>query len=136
MEEAFSVDPIDLKPTALVVDDEESIRNQLGEFIAELGFDVHTAADGVEGIRYFRAVQPDIVILDVYMPRMNGFKALHEIKLMDPTCPVVLITGYLRYEQLVQSGGTAADAYLQKPIKPDELEHLLNSLMEARLEPA
>ncbi len=136
MEEKFPIEAADLKPVVLVVDDEESIRCQLEEFIVELGFAVRTAGDGVEGMRFFRALQPDIVILDIYMPRMNGFKALHEIKLVDPTCPVILITGYLRYEQLVQSGGIAADAYLQKPIKPDELAQLLNSFLEARLEPA
>jgi len=114
-----------LKAKLLVVDDESSIRRHLQTLAESLGFEVCAASDGVEGWQAFLTERPDLVILDIYMPRMNGLALLSKIKADAPECPVVLITGFLNYEQLIKAGGDKPDGCIIKPLNLKKTGDLL-----------
>ncbi|MBU0517743.1 response regulator [bacterium] len=121
------------RPKLLIVDDEEIIRNRLEELGKSMNLEVYTAEDGVDGVFAFNEVKPDVVILDVYMPRKNGLKALQDMKGIDNNVKVILITGYLRFEQIVQTGGVGADAYLEKPFNLETMSNLINDMLDERI---
>lgn len=111
----------------LVVDDEKQIRTRLGELGVKLGFEVTTAEDGLAGWEAFQKVQPDLVVLDIYMPRMNGLMAMGKMKELKPDCPIILITGFLHYEQLIEKRSIKPDGFI---IKPFHLEKIANLMLE------
>jgi YesN/AraC family two-component response regulator len=117
----------------LVVDDEEIIRKRLVELGHKLNFEVSAAADGMEAWEMFQKDPPDLVILDIYMPRMNGIQVLHYIKEAHPDCPVILITGFLQYEQLIQRDRVKPDGYIIKPFHFEKIANLMLQLVEKKI---
>jgi YesN/AraC family two-component response regulator len=115
------------KPILLIADDEEIIRTRLKEMGLMLGFQAHAAKDGVEALQLYRDLHPDIVILDIYMPRMNGLAVMQRIKETQPDCPVILITGFMHFEQLVQKNQLKPDGFISKPFN---LNTVINSLLK------
>ncbi|MCX6639554.1 MAG: response regulator [bacterium] len=118
----------------LVVDDEEIIRVRLKELGEKLGFSVAIASDGVEGWELFKAHQPQLAVLDIYMPRMNGLLLMRKIKEADPNCPVILVTGFLHYEQLIQRDQVKPDGFIIKPFHLEKIANLMLELVERRTE--
>ncbi len=114
----------------LLADDEQIIRSRLQTLGEKLGFVVETAADGLEAWEAFRRDMPDLVILDIYMPRMNGLQVLHNIKESYPDCPVILITGFLQYEQLIQKDRVKPDGFIIKPFHLEKIANLMLQLSE------
>ena len=100
---------------ALVVDDEKPILDILAEVLKRLGLDVTCASNGEEAFELYRQEKPDIVITDIYMPKMNGLILLSKIKKNDFKIPVVLITGYAHYRQLIKNSRVKPDGFLEKP---------------------
>jgi YesN/AraC family two-component response regulator len=125
-----TIESSDKNLTLLVVDDEEIIRERLKDLGEKLGLDVHTANDGVDGWEAFKDVQPDLAILDIYMPRMNGLLLMHKIKEMQPDCPVILITGFLHYEQLIQKDRIKPEGFIIKPFHMEKIANLILELVE------
>ncbi|MBU0517742.1 response regulator [bacterium] len=119
----------------LIVDDEEIIRTRLQELGEKLGFTVFTAADGVAGWDLFRDVKPDIAVLDIYMPKMNGLLLMHKIKENFPESPVILITGFLHYEQLIEKDRIKPDGFIIKPFHLEKIANLILELTEDMGEP-
>ena len=117
----------DPKMRLLVADDEDIIRNRLKDVGEKLGFKVFTAKDGKEGWEIFKTVHPNLAVLDIYMPAMNGLLLMHKIKEHSPDCPVILITGFLHYEQLIQKDRIKPDGFI---IKPFHLEKIANMIIE------
>lgn len=115
------------KPVLLIADDEEIIRARLKDMATMLGFQAHTAKDGVEAMQFFNQLHPDIVILDIYMPRMNGLAVMQRIKETSPDCPVILITGFMHFEQLVQKNQIKPDGFISKPFN---LNTVINALLK------
>jgi len=77
----------------LVIDDEEGIRNLLDTLLDRKGYDVILADNGQKGLEVFRRERPDIVVLDLKMPGMDGLTVLQQIRHLDPTQPVIILTG-------------------------------------------
>lgn len=121
--------------TLLVVDDEDIIRKRLRELGEKLGFTVHTANDGAEGWDKYKEVQPDLAILDIYMPRMNGLLLMHKIKEINPECPVILITGFLHYEQLIQRDRIKPEGFIIKPFHLEKIANLILELVDKKTAP-
>jgi CheY-like chemotaxis protein len=117
MEEANPVSNLCSSRKLLIVDDEQQIRMMLKDLGERLGMEVDVAIDGEMGLEAFQQFKPDIVILDIYMPRMNGLMAMAQIKQMDPDCPVILITGYNHYKALMESRKTIPDGFILKPFQ-------------------
>ena len=109
----------------LVVDDDASTRDLLARFLRKEGFEVRAAADGRAGLDLARTVRPDVILLDVTMPRMDGWSVLRALK-TDPALakiPVVMVT--IMGEQRLAFSLGATD-YLQKPIKWDRLKRVMD----------
>lgn len=121
------------KVKVLIADDEEIIRNRLKELGEKLGFEVYTAHDGVDGWDIFREINPDLAILDIYMPRMNGLLLMHKVKELAPDVPVILITGFLHYEQLIQKDRIKPDGFIIKPFHLEKIANLMLELVETRV---
>jgi YesN/AraC family two-component response regulator len=113
----------------LVADDEELVRKRLRELGERAGFQVQEARNGTEAWKIYQEFQPDLSVIDIYMPGMNGLTVLFHIKEKHPESPVILITGFLHYEQIVQVSRIKPDACLIKPLKSDEITALMNRLV-------
>jgi len=103
--------------SVLVVDDESDIREAVAEVLADEGYVVHGAGDGAEALRKARAVHPDIVLLDLMMPGMNGweFRAAQKGDPELSDIPVVVLSA------LGRVAGMDAAGFIQKPFDLDEL---------------
>ena len=105
----------------LVVDDERSLLEVLGAMLTEAGWQVDTAADGHEAIRFVDAHGYDVVLSDIDMPGMTGVQLLREIRARDLDVPVLLITGHPRVDTAVEALEHGALRYLQKPVRERDL---------------
>lgn len=113
----------DSQGAILVVDDDAAQRSLLGDFVRSLGFSTADAASGEAALELIRRHPPDMVLLDVRLPGINGIETLAEIrKMAGPGLPVVLITAHGDLRQAVDAMKGGADDYLLKPLDLDELE--------------
>ncbi len=112
----------------LLVDDEDAIREILGLSIADLGYDVSTAASGEEALDTFDVCQPSIVLTDIKMPGMDGITLLKRLKEKSPDVEVIMISGHGDMDLAVRSLQFEALDFITKPIR-DEL--LINALKRA-----
>ena len=121
-----------MSKTVLVVDDQPHIVRLIQVNLEKEGFQVVTAGDGVEGLARFREVKPDLVILDVIMPRKDGFEVLREIKMDQELAetPVVMLTVKTHNADIVEGLKEGAEMYLPKPFHPKELVALVKRVME------
>lgn len=108
------------EPRILVVDDEERILEAIHKLLEAEGYSVCTAGNGHEGLRLFFSWQPDLVLLDVRMPKMNGWDLLERIREMSET-PVIMITVLGQENERVRGLESGADDYLPKPFGQAEL---------------
>lgn len=117
--------PINGRAKILVVEDTKLFRAYLTDILAEAGFDVVTAQDGVEALEYLMQEPPDLVITDVLMPRMHGFDLCRRIKDQPETAsvPVIMMTQVYTREHHAQEarGLYRADDYITKPFERDDL---------------
>ncbi len=129
-----AVDDAGSSPTrVLLVDDEERFRTNLAERLRRRGLDVLDVGDGERAIRKVRQGRPDVVVLDLKMPGMDGEQVLREIKRIAPQVQVVILTGHGSIESAREAGHHDAFAYLQKPCEIDELlETIRGAHTEAR----
>ncbi|MBM3464992.1 MAG: response regulator transcription factor [Armatimonadetes bacterium] len=104
----------------LVVDDEDAIVEFVEINLRRAGYDVLKAFNGEEALRKVRAEAPDLVVLDVMMPEMDGFQVCQEIRRFS-TVPVIMLTARSEDKDKITGLDTGADAYLVKPFNPDEL---------------
>ena len=98
----------------LLADDERAFRSGMKALLESEGFAVRTARDGEAAVRKFTERVPDVVILDVMMPRMNGFRACEEIRKTDRRVPVVFLTAKDDEVDQVRALGLGADDYVSK----------------------
>ncbi|OGO73802.1 MAG: hypothetical protein A3G84_04450 [Chloroflexi bacterium RIFCSPLOWO2_12_FULL_71_12] len=122
------------KPIVLVVDDIEANRDLLEGQLDRLGYDVRQAADGVEALEAVEHEEPDLVLLDIDMPRMDGLTLCRRLK-ADPVrrlVPVVLITAYQDRETRLQGLEAGADDFLTKPFDSAELLVRTKALLRDR----
>jgi DNA-binding response OmpR family regulator len=104
----------------LVVDDEPRILNFLTIKLHASGYDVLTASNGVSAIEQAQAQEPDLIVLDVIMPKMDGFETLKELRTFS-SVPVIFLSAKGTDIDRIKGLGLGADDYLSKPFSPDEL---------------
>ncbi|MGB9618161.1 MAG: response regulator, partial [Desulfomonilaceae bacterium] len=105
----------------LLADDEAVSRDLLKELLSMSGFEVAAAADGAEAIDLFLQLKPDVVVTDIRMPLKDGLQVLAEVRQIDDTTPVVMVTGYGDLDSAVNALRQGAHDYLLKPINADLL---------------
>ena len=106
--------------TILVVDDDEKLNQLLKRFLKDYGFDVYSAIDADEGLKKVRTVAPDLIILDVMLPGMNGFDVCKRIR-ESSSVPIIMLTARGDVMDKVVGLELGADDYLPKPFEPREL---------------
>ncbi|MBM3150953.1 MAG: response regulator transcription factor [Chloroflexi bacterium] len=104
----------------LVVDDEPSIVNLVSSYLKADGYDVFTAADGPSGLKAARAYKPDLVVLDIMLPGMDGLEALNRLRL-ESQVYVILLTARTEEVDKIVGLSVGADDYVTKPFSPREL---------------
>jgi DNA-binding response OmpR family regulator len=114
------ITPVKHKFTILLVDDEERILNFLKTKLKTLGYDVVLANNGMEALEQLREQQPDMVVLDVIMPKMDGFQTIKELRSFSAV-PVIMLSARGDDSDRIKGLGLGADDYLPKPFNPDEL---------------
>ena len=104
----------------------------LEQYVEMLGFDPILARDGDEGIAAFRKFHPSLVVSDIHMPNRNGLLLLHDIKKLNPDCPVILLTGLLSiYRSAISRDPVKADALIEKPFGLNKLKSAIDQLKPA-----
>jgi DNA-binding response OmpR family regulator len=112
----------------LVVDDEEDIRGLVAKTLKRAGFEVHAAADGASGIELFFDVDPRLVVLDVMMPKLDGWAVLDLIREASDL-PVIMLTARTAEQDRVRGLRSGADDYLVKPFGRQELVARVEALL-------
>jgi len=108
------------EPRVLVVDDEANIRNSVGHGLLAQGFAVETAENGSEGVSKVRSWKPDVVLMDLAMPRMGGLSAIEQIRGWS-SVPIIVLSVMGEEDEKVRALDAGADDYLTKPFGIQEL---------------
>ncbi|MCA9170029.1 MAG: response regulator [Planctomycetales bacterium] len=114
----------------LVVDDSPSSLRATSEVLQAAGFDVQTACEGEEAVSMVQQILPDVVVLDIILPKKTGFQVCREIK-TDPATrhvPVVLLSSKSQEADRFWGQRQGADAYLTKPVDPAELVAIVRAV--------
>ncbi|TMQ25838.1 MAG: response regulator [Nitrospirae bacterium] len=115
----------------LVIDDEQGIRNLLDTLLRRKGYDVVLAESGRQGLELFRRERPDVIVLDLKMPEMDGLTVLRQIQNLDPGKPVIILTGAGTAEAERQVRALGVTEYVEKEFSlhllGDSLKRILNN---------
>lgn len=117
------------KPRLLLVDDEPAITTNLAPFLERVGFDVTVASDGEEALRQVGARTPELIILDVLMPKLDGREVLRRLRQAGNWTPVILLTRVGESTERAMALEEGADDYLNKPFDPHELVARIRSVL-------
>ena len=117
----------------LVVDDEEIVRNSLVEWLREDGYQAEAAENGFQALDMIRESPPDIALVDLKMPKMDGIELLEKAKQVSPNVQVIIITAYATVHTAVQAIKMGAYDYLIKPCDPEEISMLIKRLIESQM---
>jgi DNA-binding response OmpR family regulator len=112
---------MEIKQTILLADDEAPIRENLAPFLERSGFSVSLATNGEEALREIEANKPDLVVLDVLMPKIDGREVLRQLRRKGNWTPIILLTQVGEAYERAMALEEGADDYLNKPFEPQEL---------------
>ncbi len=116
----------------LIVDDEEGIRETLSDIFKDEGYDVITASSGEEALKLMKENSPDIVFLDVWLSGIDGIETIKEIKSLNPTTPVVMISGHANIELAIKATRSGAYDFLEKPLSLERVLLVTKLALEKR----
>lgn len=119
-------------PTLLIVDDEPFIISTLKGLLTDEGFEVLTAPNGYECLKVIENESPDLVLLDIWMPGIDGIETLKEIKKTNPRLPVIMVSGHGTIETAVTATKHGAFSFIEKPISIDKVIVAINNALNFR----
>lgn len=121
------------RPVILVVDDYTDARELYQQFLELEGYDVHVAADGQEAVALAHEIAPDLVLMDLSMPVLDGVSATQALRRADATrhIPVVALSGHVLPRHSAAARQAGCDTVLPKPILPTELASKIRSMLHA-----
>ena len=119
-------------PSILIVDDEPSILKSLSGLLTDEGFEVMTASTGYEGLKIIDREYPDLVLLDIWMPGIDGIETLKQIKKGNPYLQVIIITGHGNIETAVKATKLGAYDLIEKPLSIDKVIVAINNALNFR----
>ncbi len=114
----------------MIVDDEEDICNFIKQFFGSRGFEVTCAFDGQEAVSVIEGVNPDLVLMDIRMPNLDGLAALAKMREMRPEQKVIMVTCVDDLERMDEAKRLGAIDYVTKPLVLDELEKKVLSIFK------
>ncbi len=115
---------------ALVVDDETSLAELVGMGLRMLGWNVHTAPDGLRAVADAREFRPDVLVLDIMMPGLDGLEALKRIRTFAPQVPALFLTAKDAVKDRISGLAAGGDDYVTKPFSMEELMLRLHRLVQ------
>jgi len=115
----------------LIIEDEKDIINLLTHYLEKEGFQVHSAFDGVSGLQSARAEKPDLVLLDLMLPQMDGLEVCKKLRTLPETAavPVIMLTAKSEDSDKIVGLELGADDYVTKPFSPKELTARIKALL-------
>mgnify|MGYP001765540946 CR=1 FL=1 len=116
----------------LVIDDDRSIRETLELYLTEEGYEVVTAATGTEGLNRFVETSPDVVILDIRLPDVDGFTVLEDLREDEENVKVIMITAHHDMDSTISAMKGGAFDYIHKPVNVDELDMAIKKALKTR----
>jgi len=116
-----SKDPVKDHLAVVVVDDESVFRERLCRALRERGWDAHSAGNAEQTLELTKRISPDLVLLDLRMPETSGLNLIEDIKNLDSTIAVIILTGYGSIATAMQALKLGADHYLSKPVDADQI---------------
>ncbi|MGB8701487.1 MAG: response regulator [Thermosynechococcaceae cyanobacterium] len=116
------------KKKILIVDDEAMIRRILSTRLTMVGYEVAVASNGVEALALFEQEKPDLIVLDVMMPQLNGLEVCQELRKFTDI-PIIMLTALGDVADRITGLQMGADDYLPKPFSPKELEERINAIL-------
>jgi DNA-binding NtrC family response regulator len=117
------------KKKVLAIDDEQIVLDSIKKILSSDAYEVHTALKGGTGISHAISESFDIVLTDIRMPDIDGFKVIRDIRKYKPSIPIVIITGYASVSSAVQAMKLGATHYIEKPFTPDQLTQAIDSAL-------
>ena len=114
------------KPTILVCDDEEGIRESF-KLILEDHYSLRFSHNGLEALEMLKSFTPDLMLLDIKMPKTHGMEILRQIKKSKPKLPVIIVTGYQSVEMAQEALKNGASDYIPKPF---DSKHILKAISQ------
>lgn len=121
-----------MRSTILVIDDDEKIISMLRRGLAFEGYDVLTAPNGAEGLKQVLANEPDLIVLDVMMPVLDGFEVCHRLREGGSKVPILMLTAKDEVEHRVKGLDLGADDYLVKPFALEEMLARVRALLRRK----
>ena len=121
-----------MRRTILIIDDEASIRQSLSGALSDEGYQVMSAPNAAQGIELMKKNNPDLVLMDIWMPDLDGLTALNEIKQQGIETPVIMMSGHGTIETAVKATKLGAFDFLEKPIELDRTLVLIRNALSAR----
>jgi DNA-binding response OmpR family regulator len=121
-------------PTILIVDDEAIVREVVGQYLEQDGFKVETAADGKEALTLFSSARPDLVLLDLMLPGVDGLEVCRRIRALS-NVPVIMLTAKSDEIDTIIGLGIGADDYVGKPFSPRELVARIKAVLRRASSP-
>ena len=118
------------KTSILVVDDSDLNRQVLVDFLRTKDFELIEAVDGKQGIEFIQTYKPDVVLLDLIKPVMDGFETMENLKKMGISVPIIVITAYIKENTYVRCKELGAAGFLNKPVKMHELYNIISGIID------
>jgi DNA-binding response OmpR family regulator len=121
-------------PRILIVDDTPQAAELLAEYLSDCGYELRTAHDGEQTLKQVAEWSPDLILLDVMMPRMSGFEVCKRLRSNPATqdVAVLMVTALDQASDVERAVEAGTDEFVSKPIKKGELRHRVRSLLESR----
>ncbi|MDH7605208.1 MAG: sigma-54 dependent transcriptional regulator [Melioribacter sp.] len=117
----------------LVIDDDESIRQTLTNYLKRIGYNVFAAEDGNSGLKCLQENQPDLIISDIRMPNLSGLEVLKKAKEIDTNIKVILITAHDDMQTTIEAMQNGAYDYLEKPLDIERLRVTISRALESKM---
>ncbi len=123
-----------MNPTTriLVIDDDPGVREYLEAVLSHWGYSVSAVAAAEQAFHQLDEIPPDLILLDLLLPGMNGVEALHRFKRRLPDVPVVMVSGYGPAREIAECMRRGASDFLRKPFDEDRLRLVLQTVLGVR----
>lgn len=120
------------KKKILIIDDDKSILRIFALIIQKEGYETDTAETGEEAMEKFSNNRYDLALIDVKLPDIDGIELLRRIDAINPSMKKIVVTGFVSIEDGIKALDSGADAYLVKPVKPEELTKLIKEKLKEK----